>query len=181
MRIWRSFPPAGGGDVCAQEYLSCQLAPGWQQAEPIHQYTADNLYDYKDGGAEGCLIFGFAGMKSLNCKSGENTLTIDVSEMSDADAAYGLFATNRDPRLPIARIGMGGQVQPQSASFAKGKYYVEILVDADDPTLFTLPSLQALVNRMAGASKAATPRRRWRGSCKRTSPPPDWSPRACWG
>ena len=133
----------------AQEYLSCQLAPGWQQAEPIHQYTADNLYDYKDGGAEGYLIYGFAGMKSLNCKSGENTLTIDVSEMSDADAAYGLFATNRDPRLPIARIGMGGQVQPQSASFAKGKYYVEIIVSADDPNIIHTAELQALVNRMA--------------------------------
>jgi hypothetical protein len=133
----------------AQEYLSCQLAPGWTQSEPIHQYTADNLYDYKDGGAEGYLIYGFAGMKSLSCKSGDNTLTIDVSEMSDADAAYGIFATNRDPRLPIAKIGMGGQVQPQSASFAKGKYYVEIVVSADDTNIIHTAELQALVNKMA--------------------------------
>ena len=69
--------------------------------------------------------------------------------MSDADAAYGMFATNRDPRLPIARIGMGGQVQPQSASFAKGKYYVEIVVNADDPNIVHTAELQALVNRMA--------------------------------
>ncbi len=137
------------GMARAQDYLSCQLAPGWTQSEPIHQYTADNLYDYKDGGAEGYLIYGFAGMKSLNCKSGDNTLTIDVSEMSDADAAYGLFATNRDPRLPIARIGMGGQVQPQSASFAKGKFYVEIVVNADDSNIVHTAELQALVNRMA--------------------------------
>jgi hypothetical protein len=137
------------GMARAQDYLSCQLAPGWTQSEPIHQYTADNLYDYKDGGAEGYLIYGFAGMKSLNCKSGENTLTIDVSEMNDADAAYGIFATNRDPRLPIAKIGMGGQVQPQSASFAKGKYYVEIVVAATDPNIVHTAELQALVNRMA--------------------------------
>ena len=137
------------GMARAQEYLSCQLAPGWTQSEPIHQYTADNLYDYKDGGAEGYLIYGFAGMKSLSCKSGDNTLTIDVSEMSDADAAYGIFATNRDPRLPIAKIGMGGQVQPQSASFAKGKYYVEIVVSADDTNIIHTAELQALVNKMA--------------------------------
>jgi len=98
--------PADGGMARAQEVLSCQLAPGWTQSEAIHQYTADNLYDYKDGGAEGYLVYGFAGMKSLNCKSGDNTLTIDVSEMNDADAAYGIFASNRDPRLPIAKIGM---------------------------------------------------------------------------
>jgi hypothetical protein len=137
------------GTARAQEFLSCQLAPGWTQAEAVHSYTADNLYDYKDGGAEGYLIYGFAGMKSLNCKSGENTLTIDISEMSDADAAYGIFATNRDPRLPIAKIGMGGQVQPQSASFAKGKYYVEIVENAADPNSDHTAELTALVNKMA--------------------------------
>ena len=84
----------------AQEYLSCQLAPGWQQAEPIHQYTADNLYDYKDGGAEGYLIYGFAGMKSLNCKSGENTLTIDVS--GDERCRRGVRAVCHQPRSSAA-------------------------------------------------------------------------------
>jgi hypothetical protein len=137
------------GTLRAQDYLSCQLAPGWTQAEAIHSYTVDNLYDYKDGGAEGYLIYGFAGMKSLNCKSGDDTLTIDVSEMSDADAAYGLFATNRDPRLPIAKIGMGGQVQPQSASFAKGKYYVEIVVNSANPNMIHTAELQTLVDKMA--------------------------------
>ena len=137
------------GMARAQDYLSCQLAPGWTQSEAIHSYTADNLYDYKDGGAEGYLIYGFAGMKSLNCKSGDNTLTIDISEMSDADAAYGIFATNSDPRLPIAKIGMGGQVQPQSASFAKGKYYVEIVVNSTDSNIIHTAELQALVDKMA--------------------------------
>ena len=137
------------GMAHAQEYLSCQLAPGWTQTEAIHPYTAENLYDYKDGGAEGYLIYGFAGMRSLNCKSGENTLTIDVSDMNDADAAYGLFATNRDPRVPIAKIGMGGQVQAQSATFAKGKYYVEIVVNAADPNSDHTAELTALVNKMA--------------------------------
>ena len=138
-----------GGMARAQDFLSCQLAPGWTQSEAVHPYTADNLYDYKDGGAEGYLIYGFAGMKSLNCKSGENTLTIDVSEMNDADSAYGLFATNRDPRVPIAKIGMGGQVQAQSASYAKGKYYVEIVLNAADPNSDHAAELTALVNKMA--------------------------------
>ena len=133
----------------AQDFLSCQLVPGWTQSEAIHPYTADNLYDYKDGGAEGYLIYGFAGMKSLNCKLGDNTLTIDVSEMNDADAAYGLFASNRDPRAPIAKIGMGGQVQAQSAIFAKGKYYVEIVVNAADPNSDNTKLLSSLVNTMA--------------------------------
>ena len=121
------------GTARAQDYLNCQFAPGWEQSEPKRQYAADNLYDYKDGAAEGYLIYGFARMTGITCKSGGDTLTIDVSEMSDADSAYGIFAANRDPSLPIVSIGMGGQVQPQSASFAKGKYYVEIVVIAASP------------------------------------------------
>jgi hypothetical protein len=115
------------GMAQAQSALDCHFAPGWEATGPIRQYTAENLFDYKDGAADGYLSYGFARMSSIDCKSGGDTLTIDLSEMNDADAAYGLFAANRDPRLPIAKIGMGGQIQPQSASFAKGKYYVEIV------------------------------------------------------
>ena len=121
------------GIAHAQDSLTCQYAPGWQPSGPVRQYTAENLYDYKDGGADGYLIYGFARMSSIDCKLEADTLTIDLSEMNDADAAYGLFTSNRDPRLPIAPIGMGGQIQLQSAIFAKGIYYVEIVETSDNP------------------------------------------------
>jgi hypothetical protein len=121
------------GMAGAQDYLNCHFAPGWEPSGAKRDYVSDNLYDYKDGGAEGYLIFGFVRMQGITCASGENTLDIDVSQMADADAAYGIFAANRDPRLPVVRIGMGGQVQPQSASFARGSYYVEIVEVASEP------------------------------------------------
>jgi len=40
-------------------------------------------------------------------------------------------------------------VQPQSASFAKGKYYVEIVVNSADPNIVHTAELQALVDKMA--------------------------------
>lgn len=122
----------------AQDLLDCHFVPGWEPSGQKRQYTADNLYDYKDGGAEGYLQFGFVHMQGIDCKSGANTMAIDVSEMEDADLAYGMFSANRDPKLPVAKIGMGGQVQPQSLSFAKGKYYVElVLTDAAPNANFT--------------------------------------------
>jgi len=133
------------GMARAQDYLNCQFAPGWEQSGPKRQYAADNLFDYKDGSAEGYLIFGFARMQGIDCKSGGDTLTIDVYEMNDADSAYGIFAANRDPSLPIAAIGMGGQVQPQSASFAKGKYYVEMVVIAARPDSDRTAALKVFV------------------------------------
>ena len=136
------------GTACAQDYLSCQLVPGWAQSGPKRQYTAENLYDYKDGAAEGYLSYGFTRMQGIDCKSGGTTLTIDVSEMNDADSAFGMFAANRDPRLPIVRIGMGGQIQPQSALFAKGNHYVEIVVIDPNPNGDHTSELRAFVTAM---------------------------------
>jgi hypothetical protein len=136
------------GMAHAQDYLNCKFAPGWEQSGSRRQYTADNLFEYKDGGAEGYLIYGFVRMQGIDCKSGGDTLAIDVSEMNDADSAYGMFAANRDPSQPIAKIGMGGQLQPQSASFAKGKYYAEIVVNAANPDSDHTALLQAFVTAM---------------------------------
>ncbi len=132
----------------AQAYLDCHFAQGWQQSGAKRDYAADNLYDYKDGGAEGYLVFGFVRMQGITCKSGEDALDIDVSEMSDADAAYGMFTANLDPSLPIAKIGMGGQVQRQSASFAKGKYYVELVETSTNPNSDQSALLNAFAARM---------------------------------
>ncbi len=129
----------------AQDYLNCHFAPGWEQSGPKRQYTADNLFDYKDGAAEGYLIYGFGRMQGIDCNSGGDMLTIDVYEMNDADSAYGVFTANRDPSLPIAAIGMGGQLQPQSASFVKGKYYIEMVVVAARPESDRSADLKAFV------------------------------------
>jgi hypothetical protein len=111
----------------SQTYLDCHLVPGYEQSGTKRQYTPDNLFDYRDGAAEGYLIYSFTGMQGIDCKSGSTVLSIDVSDMTDADSAYGMFAANRDPRQPIAKIGMGAQIMPQSLLFAKGKYFVEVI------------------------------------------------------
>lgn len=136
------------GTASAQEYLSCQFAPGWVQAGAKRQYAADNLFEYKDGAAEGYLSFGFVRMVGISCKRGGDTLDIDVSEMKNPDAAYGMFAVNSDPTAPVAKLGMGGQVQRQSASFAKGVYYVEIVETAANPDADDTAAMRAFASAM---------------------------------
>src|ERR1700759_5429787 len=43
----------------AQTYLDCHFAPGFDQSGPKRDYTSDNLFEYRDGAAEGYLIFSF--------------------------------------------------------------------------------------------------------------------------
>lgn len=134
--------------AAAQSVLDCHILPGWEQSGPIRQYDSGNLFEYKDGGAEGYLIFGFVRMSTIDCKSGANTLTIDLSEMADADAAYGLFAANLDPNSPIAQIGMGGQVEAESAAFAKGNLYVEIVEVAADANADDSSTLRGIASAL---------------------------------
>ena len=58
------------GSAAAQNVLDCHIAPGWEQSGAIRQYDSGNLFEYKDGGAEGYLIFGFVRMSTIDCKSG---------------------------------------------------------------------------------------------------------------
>jgi len=132
----------------AQPYLDCHFVPGWEQSGPKRAYTTANLFDYRDGAAEGYLIFGFVRMQGIDCKSGATTLAIDVSEMTDADSAYGMFAANRDIAQPISKIGMGAQVLPQSLLFAKGSYFVEIVENDGNPSGDQTIALQAFATKM---------------------------------
>jgi hypothetical protein len=129
----------------AAEVADCRLAPGWEQQGPRREFVADNLFEYMDGNAEGYLIYGFTRMEGVTCTSGGDSIIMDVSEMTDADAAYGIFAANRDPNQAVAPIGMGGQILPRRATFCKDKYYVEL---AANPEKDHTPALKAFVGEM---------------------------------
>jgi hypothetical protein len=126
----------------AAEVADCRFVPGWEQDGASRTFQADNLFEYLDGDAEGYLIYDFLRMQNLTCKSGDDTLVVDVSEMSDSEGAYGLFLARLDPHQPVVPIGMGGQIQSQHAAFCKGTYYVEL---SATPEKNHTPGLQAFV------------------------------------
>lgn len=128
-----SAPAAVAAAPTTPPALDCRAVPGWQPSGPARDYNADNLYEYKDGGAEGYLQFGFVRMRGVTCASAGLTLDIDISQMPDPDSAYGIFAANADSTQPIVPLGMAGQVQRQSALFARGSSYVELVVTAPNP------------------------------------------------
>ena len=110
---------------------SCALVAGWTQAGQPRTYTADNLFEYMDGNAEGYIQYNFQEMRGVTCKKGETTFVVDISDMSDPDFAYGLFTSNRDLRQPAYKVGAGGQIVPRRLIFAKGQYYVEIAANPE--------------------------------------------------
>jgi hypothetical protein len=140
----------------AAEVADCSLVPGWQQQGALRHYTGENLFEYMDGNSESYFAYGFVQMKGVTCKSGENVFVIDISEMVDADAAFGIFSGNADPRHPIdPKIGMGGQIMPRRGTFAKGNYYVEI---AATPDLDHTPAITAFITAMEKITEGRTTR-----------------------
>jgi hypothetical protein len=115
----------------AADVADCHLVAGWKQQGNARRFTADNLFEYLNGSAEGYLLYGFVQMRGVTCRAGGGSILIDVFEMADADSAYGIFTANLDPNLPIEKVGMGGQVMPRRALFCKDKYYVELAANPE--------------------------------------------------
>jgi hypothetical protein len=134
----------------AAEVADCRWVAGWQQDGALRTFQADNLFEYLDGGAEGYLIYDFVRMQHLTCKSGDDTMVIDVSEMANPEGAYGLFLARLDPRQPIAAIGMGGQIQPQRAAFSKGRHYVELIATPEKDHTTALQAFGAAIEKRIG-------------------------------
>jgi hypothetical protein len=135
----------------AAQTPDCRLVPGWTQQGPARSYEADTLFEYMDGNAEGYLIYRFVKMQGVTCRSGEDTIVFDISEMADPEYAYGIFCATRDPKLPIEKIGMAAQIHPRKGVLVKDKYYVELAVNLENDLSATLRAfITALEKRIPG-------------------------------
>jgi len=150
-----------GCALAAAQTPDCKLVAGWSQNGPARVYEADNLFEYMDGNAEGYLIYGFRNMHGVNCEKGPVTFVIDISDMGDADSAYGMFSAARDPRVATERIGMGGQIVPRRAIFAKGRYYVEIATNPEGDHTAALRQWVAALDRTVEGSTAVPAALNW--------------------
>jgi hypothetical protein len=131
---------------------SCTLGPGWTQDGQPRYYTTDNLYEYMDGNSEGYFSYNFQNMHGITCKQGETTFIIDISDMRDADDAFGWFSATRDLRQPAYPAGMGGQIVPRRLIFAKGKYYVEIAANPEGDYTAQLKEWAAALEKLVPGS-----------------------------
>jgi hypothetical protein len=125
----------------------CSAVPGWKQQGPARTYDAGNLFEYMDGNSESYFPYKFEEMKGITCQSGDVTIVIDISDMTDPEYAYGMFASTRDPRLPVEKIGTVGQVTPRRVSFVKDKYYVELAANPEGDHTAPLRAFMAIIEK----------------------------------
>ncbi|MCF8335996.1 MAG: hypothetical protein K9H65_05275 [Bacteroidales bacterium] len=94
------------------------------QSEKVYE-TAEELYDYIDGGAELYLNYGFRKLaRRIYRFEEENEIKAEIFEMNAPKNAYGVFSYSKD--TANTEIGQGAQYLGGSLIFWQGRYFVSI-------------------------------------------------------
>lgn len=137
---------SGGAEV----RLDCP--DGWTQLGAARSFIDDTLFEYMNGNAEGYLIYGFETMDGISCERDGIRLHIDISTMESPDAAWGLYASNRDPLTPEVELGAVGQILDSRAFFVRDRYFVELAAEpAAGPEELSGPAA-VLDSRLSGGT-----------------------------
>jgi hypothetical protein len=133
------------GWAAAAVNIELQCPPGWEQEGEVRSFSADTLFEYMNGNAEGYLIYGFQGMAGVTCRREGVRVHIDVSEMDTPESAWGLYASNRDPAVGETALGAVGQVVDGRAIFTRDRFFAELAAEPSLPA-DALGELAVLLN-----------------------------------
>lgn len=101
--------------------------PGWVRTDSARIYTGKDLYLFIDGGADLFFEYGFRQVAVEEYHKGATeSISLEVYEMNDPGAAFGIISVRSGGEVKPVDIGDGGSVHPYYLMFWKGRYYVSI-------------------------------------------------------
>jgi len=127
--------------VLSALFLSCNkpaktieemLPPGskmseWQRGEPGRIYKGNQLYEYINGGAEIYLEYGFVQVITQEYFHGDESLVVDIYEMADPQAAFGIYSIHRHPQVTPLQVGDEGYQYEYQTTFWQDHFYIVIM------------------------------------------------------
>jgi hypothetical protein len=128
----RPLPPAAG------------FAPGWSLGEKT-VFKGGGLFDFIDGGAELFLEFGFGQVLVQRYVKDGAELTLEAYEMTDADAALGIYLMKCGAEAPVAGVPARNTGDPAQLTILKGRYFLH--VNSFGPGADFLPEMVRLAGR----------------------------------
>lgn len=112
---------------------------GWQTGGDPEIYEAQSLYDRIDGGAEIFFEYGFDQAVYQDYEKDDDYLQVEIYDMVDDTAAFGIYSINRSPRAERVAIGGAGQKSGDTVTFWQQQYYVVVRhfagADTEDGTM----------------------------------------------
>jgi hypothetical protein len=96
----------------------------WQATGERLRYEANDLYRFIDGAAEIYHAYGFVRVLSQEYLLGDDALVVSVYEMSDPEAAFGIFSYHRSLEKEPVPLGDGGFRDIFQLAFWQDRYFV---------------------------------------------------------
>ncbi len=107
---------------------------GWRSVDTPRVFEGEDLFSFIDGGASLFLEYGFRRALAAEYRnSQEETMNLEVYEMKDAGAAYGIYSVRCGGHPVAIEIGQNGTRQLHYIMFWKDKYYVSVAISDTSP------------------------------------------------
>ena len=148
--------PAFATDAPEAIVAKLQPAAGWTAPEPARVAVGTGLFELIDGGAELYHEFGFKRAAAWSLETAErSSIQIELYEMTDAAAAYGVWSMMQTGTYTRGTLGHGSLRFGYYVAFWSGAYFASVTGARPDT------ATQAEVDRLAAQLAALLPSDRW--------------------
>ncbi|MDR3763509.1 MAG: hypothetical protein P4M01_05375 [Acidobacteriota bacterium] len=118
-------------ELAASRVRLLQLIPAALPAQakanaPAEFYSAANLYQYMDGGADIYALYNLQLMLHQEFKADTADVTVDIFDMGTAENAFGMYASERSPAYDYIALGAEGYRNQGIVNFLQGPFYFKL-------------------------------------------------------
>jgi len=133
--------------------VACEIT-GWDMEDSARLYAGEELFTLIDGGADIFFEYGFQQAAAAKYRNHfENSIKLEIYEMSDAPAAYGMFTLNAGTRGKIIQIGNEGRLFDYYLMFWKNTFLIFLTGgDTTDETKYAILEMAANIDKHLGVS-----------------------------
>ena len=143
----------GASDAPESLVAKLRLSAGWASSEPARVAVGDGLFELIDGGAELYHEYGFKRAVSWSiANSSGASIQIELYEMNDAAAAYGVWSLMQTGEFARGRLGQGSLRFRYYVAFWSGACFGSVTGAQLDP------ATQGEVDRLADQLASLLPR-----------------------
>ncbi len=102
--------------------------PGWTAGELAGRYTAENLHEHLNGGAERYLGYGFreAAVREYISPGAKRKVLVELYRMDSPANAFGIYSSDREAGDEIPNLGQGAVLNPYLLQFWQNRYFVRV-------------------------------------------------------
>jgi len=135
------------------------IPEGWTAVGAPQEYEGDDLFIYIDGGADIYQEYGFVRTAVQDyADGGGRSVSLEIFEMTDEDAAFGMYSFKTTGKGEPLELGQGGQIEDYYLNFWKGRYLFTLTGFDDAPeTVRGLRAVGKAADLLAPAASGPPP------------------------